>query len=109
MGVKKRKSQARTSAYQVKERKTRALKERTATYTPRSMVKTPLPTRVRARSVVPLGPHDWDKYRGETIAHADGQILAHGHDLDQVLQEVWERYGSKPNEVNLLRVARRRL
>ncbi|MDE3091477.1 MAG: hypothetical protein KGJ80_19080 [Chloroflexota bacterium] len=64
--------------------------------------------RMRTRRVVPLAPEDWDKYRGETIAFIGEQILAHGQDLDDVLQEVWERYGKKPNEVGLFKVAKAR-
>jgi hypothetical protein len=100
---------AAKATYRIKPKKARTVKQRAATYAPRAR-RSPRPSaRAHPRAVVPLGPHDWDKYRGETIAFEDGRILAHGQDLDQVLQEVWKRYGKRPNEVNLLKVARRRI
>ena len=58
-------------------------------------------TRPKRYPGVPLKPEEWDKYRGETIAYVDDKILAHGKDLDVVLQEVWEKYGKKPHQVVL--------
>lgn len=94
--------------YRVKPKKTRTAKEHAVTYAPR-VRREPRSLTTRPRPVVPLSPHDWDKYRGETIAFEDGRILAYGQDLDQVLLEVWTRYGKKQNEVHLLKVARRRI
>ncbi|MBI3912758.1 MAG: hypothetical protein HY327_00980 [Chloroflexi bacterium] len=85
-------------------RKPRKLRERAVTYKTRQ--------RGRSRPIryppIPIKPNEWDKYRGETIALADGKILAHGLDLDHVLQEVWEKYGKKPSQVGLLKVPKAR-
>ncbi len=82
-------------------RKPRVLKESAVTYKTRKR----MPSRPIRYKPIPLKPEDWDKYRGETIAFVDDQILAHDLDLDKVLDEVWERFGKKPNEVSLLKVA----
>ncbi len=84
----------------LKTRKLRAMKERVAKY------KTRLPARTRSiRSpLIPLKPEEWDKYRGETFAFFDEKILAHGLDLDKVLDEVLEKFGKQQHEVSLFKV-----
>ncbi len=78
-------------------RKVRALKESVFKYKTR---KRTLGRPIRYKPI-PLKPEDWDKYRGETIAFVDDQILAHDKNLDVVLQEVWDKYRKKPHQVEL--------
>jgi hypothetical protein len=77
----------------------RSLREQQATYTI---------TASKARGTVPLRAEDWEIYRGETIAFVGNTILAHGVDLDRVLEQVWTQYGKKPNQVGLVKIARAR-
>ncbi len=81
-------------------RKPRAVKESAVTYKARKRT----PSRPIRYKPIPLRPEEWDKYRGETFAFLGDQILAHGLDLDKVLDEVLARHGKQQHEVTLFKV-----
>jgi hypothetical protein len=101
MRTRRRKGKNQRIRNQAKSRGVRTIKESAAIYKAHSGKGHASRIQTSRCRVVPLGPEDWDKYRGEIIAFVGDQILGHGHDLNQVLGQVWEQYGKKQNEVSL--------